>query len=301
MRFSIGSFALTTIATLLLLGPAKPLVAQEQDWPRKVVITNDDGIDDDGLTALAYAFASVAETYVIAPMENRSGSTSYVSAIANRYLEVERRELGAGITAYAVDGYPADAVVFALAGLLAEDPPDLVISGINNGANLSDDALLSGTVGAARIAAFAGVPALAVSGHNNEPQTLATIARWVVELSRTALVRDLEPRQFLTVSVPRVPASEITGVEVVRRGPWPTTVSFGRSDQPAGAPGRERWDLSFGARSVTPPPGTDLYVYGQNRIAIVPVRVDEHDYELLDELLGSPPSLPAWPPQGSSR
>ncbi len=297
MRYRAPSF----LAVVLLLVTAGSAESQMSDWPRKVVITNDDGIDDDGLNALAKAFAAEAETFVIAPMENRSGSTNYVSAIATRSLMVQRRELGNGITAYAVDGYPADAVVFALAGLLADDPPDLVISGINNGPNLSDDAYLSGTVGAARMAAFAGIPAIAVSGHNNEPETLAAIARWVIALARTRLVRELEPRQYLTVSVPQVSLSEIAGVEIVRRGPWPYSVSLEPDSEFGGQPGQEVWRLRFSSRPITPPPGTDIHALGENRIAIVPMRVDEHDYDLLDRLLADGTELPAWPPDGNPR
>lgn len=289
------------LPVILFLVPVRWVEGQTNDWPRKVVITNDDGIDDDGLNALAKAFASVSETFVIAPMQNRSSTTNYVSAIATRALKVERRDLGPQITAYAVDGYPADAVVFALAGLLADDPPDLVISGINNGPNLSDDAYLSGTVGAARMAAFAGVPAIAVSGHNNEPETLAAIARWVIELARTRLVRELEPRQYLAVSVPQVPASEISGVEVVRRGPWPYSVSLEPAPEAADPSGQEVWRLRFSARSVSPSPGTDTYAVAENRIAIVPMRVDEHDYDLLERLLSSGGDLPDWPRDGEPR
>lgn len=297
MRYRAASFLLL----LPLLASTSPVSGQVNDWPRRVVITNDDGIEDDGINALAKAFASEAETFVVAPMENRSGSTNYASAIATRSLTVERRDLGPGITAYAVDGYPADAVVFALAGLLAADPPDLVISGINNGPNLSDDAFLSGTVGAARMAAFAGFPAIAVSGHNNEPETLAAIARWVVELARTGLVRDLEPRQYLTVSVPQVSLTEIAGAEIVRRGPWPYSVALEPADQPADRSGREVWRLTFSIRPVASPPGTDVHAFGENRIAIVPMRVDEHDYGLLERLQASGTDLPAWPPEGGQR
>ena len=175
--------------------------------------------------------------------------------------------------------------IFALAGLLADERPDLVLSGINNGANLSDDAYLSGTVGAARMAAFAGVPAIAVSGHNNEPETLAAIADWVVELSRSRLVRELEPRQYLTVSVPRVPASEITGVEIVRRGTWPYTVVLESGPAVEGEPARERWQLQFMSKPGAVLPGTDLHAFGENRISIVPMRVDDLDYDLLEHLL----------------
>lgn len=293
--------AASVLSVFLLLLPTWQAAAQVSDWPRRVVITNDDGIEDDGLSVLARVFASQVETFVIAPMENRSGSTNYVSAIATRSLTVERRDLGPGITAYAVDGYPADAVVFALAGLLADDPPDLVISGINNGTNVSDEAYLSGTVGAARMAAFAGIPAIAVSGHNNEPQTLEAIAHWVVELARTTLVRELEPRQYLTVSIPRVSLSEIAGVEIVRRGPWPYTVSLERDAEFGGQSGQELWRLSFSSRPVATQAGTDIQALAENRIAIVPMRFDEHDYGLLERLLASAPDLPSWPPDVEGR
>ncbi len=290
MRYLLAS----SMLALLLLAGVSPARGQAREWPSKVVITNDDGIDDDGILALARAFAPHAKTFVIAPMENRSGSTNYVSAIATRRLEVERRDLGHGITAYAVDGFPADAVIFALAGLLADEAPDLVLSGINNGANLSDDAYLSGTVGAARMAAFAGIPAIAVSGHNNEPETLAAIADWVVELSRSRLVRELEPRQYLTVSVPRVPASEIAGVEIVRRGTWPYAVEFEPGPEAGREPAREIWQLRFLSKPGAAAPGTDLHAYGENRIAIVPMRVDDLDYDLLEHLLTSGADIPDW-------
>jgi 5'-nucleotidase len=292
--------ALIFMLPLLVVAVAGPLWAQDQRWPRRVLLTNDDGLDDDGLVALARAFAPVAETYVVAPLSNRSGSTNYVSAIATRQLVVEARDHVEGVIAYGVDGFPADAVTFALTTLMADDTPDLVISGINNGANLSDDAYLSGTIGAARAAAFFGVPALAVSGHNNEPETLATLARWIVELAGSDLIRNLEHRQYLTVSFPRVPADEISGVDIVRRGPWPWKIAFER-DSDSDEPSREAWTMRIEGDSVAPAVGTDLHSYRDNRIAIVPMRLDDHDYELLERFLTSGADIPDWPPDGRQR
>lgn len=289
--------ALILLVTLMLEG-ATALNAQTEDWPRKVLLTNDDGIESEGLLALARAFAPVTETHVVAPLENRSASTNYISAIARRTLEVETRSLYDGVSAYGVDGYPADAVVFALRGFMADEPPDLVISGVNDGPNLSDDWNLSGTVGAAQIAAFFGVPAIAVSGYSAEqPETLEALARWVVELSRSALVRELQPGQYLAVSAPRVPVDEIEGVVVVRRAPRPWRIELERSEDTPANGDRETWRLSFRQQEVSPPAATDVHAYRQNLIAIVPMRVDEHDYELLAELLGSGADLPAWPPR----
>ncbi len=280
------------------VGVTAPAQAQSTDWPRSVLFTNDDGIAAEGLLALVREFAPLVETRVSAPLDNRSGSTNYISAIANRTLEVEPRDLGPGVTAYAVAGYPADAVVFALRGWLAENPPDLVISGVNTGPNLSADWNLSGTVGAAQIAAFLGVPAIAVSGYREEdPETLAALARWLVELTRTNLVRDLGPGEYLTVSVPRIPASQIRGVEIVRRGPRPWSIELAPSAGPASLPGRQVWSLSFAQRESAPPPGTDLHAYRAGYIAIVPMRADEDDHGALERLAAQPPALPAWLPE----
>ncbi len=287
------------IAALLTLQAAAvtpPLLGQDAPWPRRVLLTNDDGIEAEGLATLIDAFAPAAEVFVVAPQGNRSASTNYVSAIAARSLAVERRDTGDGVTAYAVDGFPADAVVFGLTALLADRPPDLVISGVNEGPNLSDDWNLSGTVGAAQMAAFLGVPAIAVSGYSRDhPETLAMIGRWTIELARGRIVRELGPGQYLTVSIPRVAAAEIEGVEVVRRGPRPWAIVLEPAPD-AEPPGRELWNLRFSPLDVAPPVGTDLYAYAANRIAIVPMRVDEHDYRSLERIKARGARLPAWPP-----
>ncbi len=185
---------------------------------------------------------------------------------------------------------------------MRDDPPDLVISGVNPGPNLSDDWNLSGTVGGARMAAFLGVPAIAVSGYPaDDPETLAAVGRWVVALARSRLVRELEPGGYLTVSVPRVAASEIRGATITRRGPRPWALELERDAGAKGESGREHWDLRFVPRAVTPAPGTDTFAYSENRIAVVLMRVDEHDYPTLERLLAEPPELPAWPPAQGAR
>lgn len=298
----MSRIAAPILFVILMLEGAAPLNAQTEDWPRKVLLTNDDGIEAEGLLALVRAFAPVAETYVVAPLENRSASTNYISAISRRGLEVETRSLHDGISAYGVDGYPADAVVFALCGLLAGDPPDLVISGVNDGPNLSDDWNLSGTIGAAQIAAFFGVPAIAVSGYSaDQPATLEALARWVVDLAHSRLVRDLVAGQYLAVSAPPVAVDEIEGVVVVRRAPRPWRIELERSDEAPANADHQRWSLRFRNHETAAPDATDVHAYRQNLIAIVPMRVDEHDYRLLEELLGSGADLPAWPPRDGRR
>ena len=302
MREKSMKRALVPILLLPLLVATGGLVCQERtdSWPQTVLITNDDGIEMEGLQALVRAFAPVAKIYVVAPLVNRSGSTNYVSAIAARAIEIEPVDLGEGVVAYGVDGFPADAVSLALGGLL-DEWPDLVISGVNTGPNLAGDWNLSGTVGAAQIAAFFGVPAIAVSGYtDDEPETLETAAHWIVELARSSLVRELEPGGYLAVSIPRVPLADIKGVDVVRRGLRQWRLVYERSSDEPTQPNRERWSLRFEAREIEQPAGTDLAAFAGNRIAVVPMRVDEHDYELLRELQGAAATgLPGWPPSGS--
>ncbi len=292
MRYLIALLALALVLTL-----AAPGWGQDLDFPRSVLITNDDGIDDPGLRALVRAFAPQVRTFVVAPMENRSGSTNYISAFARPELQVERRDLGEGVIAYAVDGYPADAVALALGGLLAERP-DIVISGVNGGPNLANAWSLSGTVGAVRAAASLGVRAVAVSGYSADlPETLDAAARWVVELTRSDLVSQLQPGDYLTVSVPRVAVELIEGVVVARRSAPVWTLAFERQSE---SEGRETWRMSIRELESTREENTDAALYPTHRIVIVPMRMDEHHYDLLEKLGGGTGGAPAWPPKPGS-
>ncbi len=214
-------------------------------WPGRVLITNDNGIGDPKIVALARAFSAVAETYVVAPLEDRSGSGSYLSLGARRpAVRVEKRTLGEGIVAYGLDGYPADCVLFGVRGLLRERPPDLVVSGVNGGTNLGAEWFGSGTIGAARFAAALGLPAIAVSGLDDDlAGAVEAVAGWVVRLAASPVVRELPPGSFLTVSLPRTPPAAIRGVRVTRRASpnpegLPALVAAG-----GGAEGAETWRL----------------------------------------------------------
>jgi 5'-nucleotidase len=260
-----------------------------------VVLTNDDGVESPGLRALARAFARAAETWVVAPAADRSGSTNYSRALAERRIAVERRDLVTGVRAYAVDGFPADAVIVALRSELLSGPPDLVISGINVGPNLATDWAYSGTIGAARTAALLGVRALAVSGlEPTDSVTAAAIADWIVALAASPIVRELEPGQYLTVSFPRRPAGEIGGPDVTRRG-GPRWSFELRSNVDASTDGRRVYDLHLPEAEVPTAEGTDVAAYGAGRIAIVGMRVDEQDPELQRRLVAQHGALPGWP------
>ena len=266
-----------------------------QPWPTSVVITNDDGIDSHASVALARAFATIAETYLVVPAENQSSGTNFAMAARSGRFDVEERDVGEGIAAYAVDGYPADCVFFALNGLLRESPPDLVISGVNTGNNLADAWILSGTVGAARVSAYYGVPAIAVSGiDDDDVESVEAVAAWVVKFAQSEAVRRLVPPQYLTVSLPVVPAAQIRGIEVTERarGLRAMTATLMPEDQQRN--GIQAWSFDVVRDAFPAPDFTDAAVVGEGSIAIVAMRVDESDAEMHAWLSQNKDKIPAW-------
>ncbi len=286
------------LATLLLVAPVAGQAADDPaGWPRRVLLTNDDGIEDENrLLALARAFSPFAEVHVATTRANRSGTTHYMSFAAGaRELAVERlarNEAAAGgptASFWLVDGYPADAVLFALTGPLRETPPDLVVSGINGGANLAEAWLGSGTIGAARIATFAGVPAIAISGVDEDsPGAVEAVARWTAELARSELVRSLEPGQYLTVGLPETAPEEIRGVRFARRAP----LSRGLAFEPADDAGT--WTLRPAPNPFEIPADSDVALHSQGYIVITAMRADEHDAPMQRRLEEMAASVPAW-------
>jgi 5'-nucleotidase len=266
------------------------------DWPRRVLITNDNGIDDPKIRALAGAFAGEVETYVVAPLEDRSGSTHYAPSIRKGALEVERRDLGPGVQAFAVDGYPADCVLLAAAGVMKDRPPDVVISGINGGPNLAEAWIGSGTIGAARLAAYAGFPALAVSGlDDDDPEAVQRAVQWVVRLAKSPIVRDLKPGRFLTVSIPRLRPNEIKGIRVTRRAGFREFPEFSQASEGTSDAGRRTWCITgLMERAYRLPNDSDVALYNSGYIVIVPMKADEHDDDLLSLLKLDSGNLPRW-------
>lgn len=291
-----GIFLFFAILTFLFFC-SNNLSAQKSndDWPRTVLITNDDGINDVKIIELARAFAKVAETYVVAPLQDCSGSTHYITAFRKHALKVESRTLGKGIHAYGVDGFPGDCVLLALTSLMRNDPPDLVISGINGGPNLGYDWIASGTIGAARIATFWGVPAIAVSGLKDDMQNAIDAAScWVVRLAQSQLVRQLKPKQYLTVSIPRIPPDKIKGVRVAERADILLDFMFSKVQKEAVDSTYEVWALQRPKRRDFVPENSDATLYNAGYIVVVPMLADEHDYELLSILKDNLNKLPSW-------
>ncbi len=267
--------------------------ATPTNWPKSVLITNDNGINDVKIQELARAFSKVARTTIVASRDDKSGTTNFMSVFSRGQLSVTRKTVAGGVTAYVVDGYPADCVLWGLSQLMKDDPPDLVVSGINGGPNLGEDWFGSGTIGAARTAAFLGVRAIAVSGLDDDiPGAVAHLTQWVVQLAQSKWVREMKPGQYLTVGVPRIAPSQIKGVKITRRAGQLRTGNWVRQD--VSADGKTvTWRPTLG-ESAAPKPGTDVAEYAADYITLVPMAVDEQDYDALDRLRRRIKELPPW-------
>lgn len=178
----------------------------------KILVTNDDGIFADGLKALVGELKSIADVIVVAPDRELSAMGTTVSL--HQPVRARRATpVASGVESYAVEGTPADCVILAL-GKLAKDKIELVISGINRGANLGDDVLISGTVGAALQASLHGLPALAISTSLGDTFYFDDAAKFAALLARKIESGVIPADICLNVNLPNLPRGKITGVKI---------------------------------------------------------------------------------------
>jgi 5'-nucleotidase len=180
----------------------------------EILVTNDDGIFAPGLWRLVKELRTIARVIVATPDREQSGSGTAVTL--RQPLRVQKvRPLVPEVESYSVEGTPADSVILAL-GKLVSSKIDLVVSGINSGANLGDDVLISGTVGAALQGYLRGVPTLAVSIGNIDSSYLDNAARLATILAKKISETELTGNIFLNVNLPSLPLAEIKGIQVTR-------------------------------------------------------------------------------------
>ncbi len=237
-----------------------------------ILISNDDGYLAPGIRALSEALATMGTVTVVAPDQDRSGASNSLTLINPiRATEVSKR-------VYRVDGTPTDCVHLAITGLL-EKEPDIVVSGINAGANLGDDVLYSGTVAAAMEGRFLGLPAIAVSLSSHTPTHYKTAARVVVELVSRLLVDPLPADTILNVNVPDVPWSELKGFAATRLGHRHKSEPVVRDEDPRGRP--IYWVGPAGPEQDAGP-GTDFHAIRTGYVSITPIQVDLTRHDAID-------------------
>lgn len=291
------TLALLSIASLAAAGPARS--PSPGTWPQRVLITNDNGIQDAKIWALGKAFAEHSDTWIVAPDRNRSGASNYLSLSKDKpTLTVKRRQANPHLNVYSADGFPADCVGFGVLGLLKNNPPDLIVSGINGGPNLGMRSWASsGTIGAARTAALMGIPAIAVSGlHGKDKAMVAKVADWIVELAQSDLVRNLKPGQYLTVAIPRVHADKILGIRIAPHMPMTAhTITFDRISPTAENSDTQIWAAKPSGDHDKAFRGSDVALYREGFIVITPMQVGEDDNTQISLLEQQVSKLPPWP------
>ncbi len=184
-----------------------------------ILVTNDDGYDAPGILALAEAMRGLGEVRVSAPARNQSGSGHAISLFKD--IAYRHCQIGSGIPTLAVGGSPADCIAVAMLGLL-EGKPDIVVSGINRGANIGQDLTYSGTVAAALEAAIHGLPAIAMSlaaPQADRVEDYAAAARIALAIAAKVLESGLPPLTILNVNVPGgAPYEDLSGIRLTRQG-----------------------------------------------------------------------------------
>lgn len=236
-----------------------------------ILISNDDGVHAPGISALAESLAEIAQITVVAPDRNCSGASN--SLTLENPLRIQSLENGF----ISVKGTPTDCVHLAINELVPE-LPDLVVSGINAGANLGDDLIYSGTVAAAMEGRFLGLPAIAISLCSREPEYFETAAHVALKVVQQLQQVPLAADQILNINVPDIPLAELKGIQVVRLGCRHRAETMVRGQDPAG---REIFWLGPPGEKSDAGEGTDFYGIDQGYATMTPIKIDLTAYQQL--------------------
>lgn len=238
----------------------------------RILLSNDDGYFAPGLACLAEALSVIADIIVVAPERDRSGSSN--SLTLDRPLSLRKSHNGF----YYVNGTPTDCVHLAVTGML-DTLPDMVVSGINDGANMGDDTIYSGTVAAATEGFLLGIPSLAISLARFSAGNFATAARVAKEIVQRFENDRLHGTVLLNINVPDVAYGELQGTEVTRLGRRHKAEPVVKSKSPRGE--NVYWVGAAGPAQDAGE-GTDFSAIQRNRVSITPLQIDLTRYGQLD-------------------
>ena len=237
----------------------------------RILVSNDDGYFSPGLKVLAERLTGLGEVTVVAPERDRSGASN--SLTLDRPLLVRQPAKGV----YSVNGTPTDCVHIAVTGLL-DFVPDVIVSGINDGANMGDDTIYSGTVAAAMEGFLLGIPSIALSlatktGHHHE--TAAAIARELVERFQRA---PIQQPVLLNVNVPNIAYAELGGIETTRLGRRHKAEPVLKLRTPRG---ETAYWIGAAGDAQDAGPGTDFHAVAAGRVSVTPLQVDLSQHQQL--------------------
>lgn len=230
----------------------------------KILLSNDDGYLAPGLNILAEHISKIADVTVVAPERNRSGASN--SLTLDQPLSIKKAQNGF----YYVNGTPTDCVHVALSGLL-DILPDMVISGINDGANMGDDTIYSGTVAAATEGYLLGIPSIAISMSQHNCTYFETAARVAVELVKHYQQNQLTQKTLLNVNVPDIPYQDLKGRVVTRLGKRHKAESMIEYKTPRN---ESVYWIGAAGEPNDGGEGTDFYAISHQQVSITPLQVD---------------------------
>lgn len=238
----------------------------------RILLSNDDGYFAPGLACLVEVLSELAEVIVVAPERDRSGSSN--SLTLDRPLSLHKSHNGF----YYVNGTPTDCVHLAVTGML-DVMPDMIISGVNNGANMGDDTIYSGTVAAATEGFLLGIPSLAVSLVGASGGNYLTAARVATDMVKRFKENGIQCPVLLNINVPDIEYQQLGGIEVTRLGRRHKAEPVIKSQSPRGE--NLYWVGAAGAAQDAGK-GTDFYAVQHNRVSVTPLQIDLTRYDQLD-------------------
>jgi len=244
----------------------------------KFLLTNDDGIEAEGLKTMAKALASLGDVTVVAP-ETEMSAVGHSITIADplRVRHVFRHKTRFGI---AVNGTPADCVKIAVKAIMKE-PPDMVISGINHGQNVATNVIYSGTVSAATEGMILGIPSVAISLSSFVSKDFAVAADYGLKVIRKARDSGIPPGTLLNVNVPTVPCDQIQGIKICRNGVSKFKEVFEKRVDPR----QNDYYWQGGQMEISgEDDGADIYWLQKNWVTVSPIRFDLTDHGFLQEM-----------------
>jgi len=240
----------------------------------RILLSNDDGVYAKGILVLQQALAEIATVITVGPDRNCSGASNSLTLLN----PLRTQQLDNGFIA--VNGTPTDCVHLAISQL-CDKTPDLVVAGINHGANLGDDVLYSGTVAAATEGRHLGLPAIAVSLASRDEEHFATAAYVTVQVIQQLKSHPLPADQILNINVPGVPLSELKGIQVTRLGRRHKAETMTSTTDPWGR--RIFWYGSLGPE-LDAGEGTDFYAVANGYASVTPLQIDMTAYRSLQPL-----------------
>jgi 5'-nucleotidase len=247
--------------------------------PLRILVSNDDGIFAPGISALAESLRGLGEVIVVAPDRQQSAVGHAITM--HSPVRVYPFHVNGTMFGYAIDGTPADAVKFAVRNVMQDNPPDILVSGINHGSNTAVNVIYSGTVSAATEGAILGIPSIAISLTTYDTPDFRYAASFAKRITRLVAEKGLPAGTLLNVNVPNVPEKEIRGIVVTRQGRSNWDDYYEKRFDPGK---REYYWLTGSLQILDTEEDTDQVAINNNMVSVTPIHYDLTNYNVLNQL-----------------